>query len=371
LTPAAAFAGRWSTTFGSLVLEPQGGRITGTYAWRGVEGHLEGRVRGGTLRFAYREPGERGSGEFQLARSGRFFGSYLPQGAKARRRWDGHRGWDGVWETDFGRMRLLHDGRRVHGWYGGALHSTIAGTASEAGLAFRYREKNAAGTGRFRLAADGEGFSGEWRPQNRREWQPWHGRRLHAAPGVRWLVVAEAHWQRHISEPEFSFGGMLREVFARLPGVRVRQRFFHDASTLERWCRELAYVPEPSILLVASHGLAGGLSVHGKLIDTAHVMRSLEHAEALDLLHFSACLVGLDGGKAMARHRFPVSGYTTSVDWGASALLEFTYLDLMLNRGLTPAAAARLLPKLVPYAGNRVLRGLPYRAAGFRFFPAR
>jgi hypothetical protein len=64
-----------------------------------------------------------------------------------------------------------------------------------------------------------------------------------------------------------------------------------------------------------------------------------------------------------------VSGYTTSVDWGASALLEFTYLDLMLNRGFAPADAAAKLGTLVPYAGDRTPRGSPYRAAGFRFFP--
>ena len=35
---------------------------------------------------------------------------------------------------------------------------------------------------------------------------------------------------------------------------------------------------------------------------------------------------------------FAVSGYSTSVDWAASAILEFTYLELILGRGLPPAA---------------------------------
>ena len=123
-------------------------------------------------------------------------------------------------------------------------------------------------------------------------------------------------------------------------------------------------------LWIASHGRAEGLSVQGRLIDTAGVLDSLRWAESLEHLHFSSCLVGLDRDKALRGRPFPVSGYTTSVDWGASALLEFTYLDLMLNRGLSPAAAAAKLPALVPYAGKRAPAGSAYRAAGFRFVPA-
>jgi hypothetical protein len=164
---------------------------------------------------------------------------------------------------------------------------------------------------------------------------------------------------------------MLREVFARVPGVRVRQRFFHDAGSLEHWCRELLYLPEPAILMIASHGVAEGLSVHGQVINTTRVLESVRHAESLRLLHFSSCLVGLDGEKALTNQPYPVSGYTTSIDWGASALLEFTYLDLILNRGLDPADAAAKLPELVTYAGDSVAEGSPYPAAGFRFFPGR
>jgi hypothetical protein len=51
-------------------------------------------------------------------------------------------------------------------------------------------------------------------------------------------------------------------------------------------------------------------------------------------------------------------------------MLEFTYLDLMLNRGLDPADAAGRLPALVAYAGESAPPDSPYPAAGFRFFPA-
>ena len=60
--------------------------------------------------------------------------------------------------------------------------------------------------------------------------------------------MLEAHWQRSFAESEYSFGHMLRELHARLPHVRVRQRFFHDAESLEHWCRELLYLPEPATL---------------------------------------------------------------------------------------------------------------------------
>ena len=158
----------------------------------------------------------------------------------------------------------------------------------------------------------------------------------------------------------------ISELFARSSGVRVRQRFFGDEASLDQWCRELLVLPEPAIVVIASHGVAEGLSVRGKIIDTKNVFASLRYAANLKLLHFSSCLVGLGRERAP----FPVSGYATSVDWGASALLEFTYLDLILNRGMDPATAAAKLPLLVRYAGDRAPRGSPYPAAGFRFFPA-
>ena len=370
----ALFSGRWFTTFGSMPLEQRDGRVSGTYGNR-AEGRLDGRIVGrgahAALRFRYEEPGERGTGTFRLRRSGRFEGTYRPAGTRVARRWDGHRGWDGLWESDFGRVRLAQDGERVSGSYAGAVGAALAGRARGDVLRFRYRERDGAGEGRFRLLPDGEHFEGEWRAAGRRAWKPWNGHRAQALPGITWLLVFEAHWQRGLGEPEYSYGGMVREVFSRLPSVRVRHRFFEDAPSLERWCAELAFLPEPAILLLASHGLPGGLTVQGRLIDTRRVLRALAPVENLRLLHFSSCLVGNDAARAMRGQPWPVSGYTTSVDWGASALLEFTYLDLMLNRGLAPADAAAGLRVLAPYAGARAPRGSPYRAAGFRFFPAR
>lgn len=350
------FSGRWFTTFGTMLLEQRGSRVTGSYQHRGAEGSLEGRVRGSRLSFSYEEPGERGSGEFLLRRSGAFRGTYQPRGSRQAKHWDGHRDWDGIWETTFGRVRLLQDGERVRGHYAGPGNAIVAGRADAGNLAFRYRERSGAGEGSFRLAEDGARFTGRWRPRGKRGWRPWSGHRVRPEPGVNWLVVLEAHWQRSLAEPEYAYGSMLREHLARLHHLRVRHRYFHDAASLVHWCHELRFLAEPAILAIASHGLADGLSVHGKLIDTPRVLAGLRDAESLKLLHFSSCLVGADGGRALRQLPFPVSGYAKSVDWNASALLEYRYFDLMLGRGMEPQAAAARLPR----------KG----ALGFRFFPA-
>src|SRR5262249_47697181 len=139
--------------------------------------------------------------------------------------------------------------------------------------------------------------------------------------------VLEAHWQRSLDEREFAFGSMLHEIFGRASRAQVRHRFFHDATSLVHWCRQLLFLPEPAILVVTSHGETNGLSINGRIIDMRQMIDSLRFADTLQLLHFSACLVGQDTGLALSGAPFPVSGYTTSVDWAESALTEFIYLD--------------------------------------------
>lgn len=277
------------------------------------------------------------------------------------------RAWEGLWDTDFGRLRLSQRGLRIKGAYAGSTHGVLEGSDRDGRLAFRYEEKRDAGEGWFALAEDGT-FAGQWRSGARGQWRPWGGRRSEIAPGITWLVVLEAYWQRSLADPEYSFGTMLREVFARQPKVRVRHRYFHDSDSLLHWCDEVRYLAEPVILAIASHGHPGGLTVRGEIVDTRRVLRSLRGAPNLQLLHFSSCLVGADGRNALRGLPWPVSGYTTNVDWNASAILEFTYFDLMLNRGLAPAKAAAALPRLVPYSRDLAPRGSAYRAAGFRFF---
>lgn len=366
------FTGRWFTTFGPMTLTQDGAQVTGEYGPPGIGAKLSGTVEGIVFSFEYEEPAERGQGVFELARPGKFAGRYLAEGAAQWRPWDGQRGFDGIWESSFGRLRLIQEEERVVGFYEGLGSSTIQGSLQDGRLVFNYQEPAARGEGWFDLSPDGLQFAGEWRPDTAEMWGQWLGRRVLPEPGLTWLMVLEAHWQTSLADNEYAFGNMLREVFARLTSVKVRQRFFQDEHSLARWCRELLYVAEPTILMIASHGSPQGLTVHGQTIDTAKVLDSVRQADNLKLLHFSSCLVAQDGESVIQSQvntlSFPISGYTTSVDWGGSALVEFTYLDMILNKGLTPAQAAELLPRVIAFAGDDAPEGSPYPPLGFRFF---
>src|SRR5262249_27838079 len=60
-----------------------------------------------------------------------------------------------------------------------------------------------------------------------------------------------------------------------------------------------------------------------------------------------------------------VSGYTTSVNWAASAIIEFTFLEMVLGQGRPPAEAAAQLLKLLPFAGEEGVEEGAFPAAGF------
>ena len=172
--------------------------------------------------------------------------------------------------------------------------------------------------------------------------------------------------------PEYSFGAMLRAFFARTPHVAVRHRFFSDDASLARWIGELAYLVEPTVLVIATHGAPEGVRVGGHTIGAETIARGLRLARSVQLLHFSACLMLKDRlaseilRKLEGDARFPISGYTKSVDWAASAIIEFMYLDLILSRGSAPETAARSLEQLMPFAGSEPLPGVPFAPAGFR-----
>jgi hypothetical protein len=370
------FAGRWLTTFGLMDLTQDADRVHGFYLSQGSSCPIEGTVAGNRFSFTYHEAAEQGKGWFELGRYGAFQGEYQPEGAERSFEWSGHRLWDGVWDTSFGRMRLVQEADRVYGFYESGEHSRVDGHLDGDRFTFRYQEPKAAGEGWFELSADAQGFAGSWRADHMPIASTWTGKRIKPTPGLTWLVAIEAHWQRSLSEREYSYGRMLHEVFARLSDVVVRQRFFNDEASLEHWCREVMYFAEPAIVLIASHGCPEGVTVHGQTINTKLVVDSLREASNIKLLHFSSCLVmkeEMDGDFARRIQKqtpFPISGYTTSVDWGGSAIIEFNYLDMMLAKGMSAEQAAALLPKLVAYAGDTPPDGSPYAAAGFRFFRA-
>jgi hypothetical protein len=368
------FAGDWLTTFGPMSLTPTGSKVQGVYRMANVEGFLEGTIKDGTLHFRYREPNAGGEGWFVARRYGKFSGQWRQDGQKQWLPWHGERGFEGLWKSSFGPLRLIHETDHVRGSYEGLGKSTIEGHLEGGRLVFRYQEPRAKGEGWFELAPDGLAFQGQWRPENSASWAPWVGERIFPVRGRIWLVVLEAYWQRGLGEKEYAFGNMLREFFARLPNVEVRQRFFNNEAGLANWCRDLVYLAEPVALVLASHGGAEGLTAHGEIIGPGQLVETLRDADNIQLLHFSSCLM-MDKGPAGDFARvlgqevpFPISGYSTSVDWAASALIEFMYLDMILARGLPPQAAADQVMRLVAFAGDHQIADSPYPPAQFRFW---
>jgi hypothetical protein len=172
---------------------------------------------------------------------------------------------------------------------------------------------------------------------------------------------------------------MLRPFLARASNVQVRHRFFTDESSLLRWCREICYLAEPVCLVIAAHGSSKGVALEGGRSAGAKALaETLRHASNLKLLHFSSCEVlkgrmAADIQAAVPRSvMFPVSGYTTTADWAASAMVDFLFLDLILTRGLSPEQAAGQVVKLMPFAGDKTVEGSALKPLGFRFVkPAR
>lgn len=363
-----SFAGRWSTWFGPMILTQQGSRVSGTYGPEGTEHSIEGTATADEFSFRYSEPQEAGTGRFWLRRYGSVAGEYSVDGAQRTLPWQAWRGCDGLWETDLGRLRFAQQTEgRVVGFVEHDATARLEGRFEGARLTFSVASERVSGQGYLELDARGYSLSGEWHEAGQPV-QPLAGQRLLPRPGLIWLVVVEAHWQRALDESEFAFGHMLKELFARLPRVEVRHRFYHDEASLLHWSRQLLFLPESAVLVLAGHGEAKGLSVNGEIIALNRILDSLRFADSLQLLHFSSCLVGQDSERALIAAPFPVSGYTTSVDWAQSALTEFIYLDMILEKGLTPAAAAEQLTTLVRFAGTEEIAGSPYRPAGFCFF---
>jgi hypothetical protein len=339
-----------------------------------VECRIQGKVRDGRLEFRFQEPEAGGEGWFELSADGSAFsGQWHPDGVPQWGPWTGSRvGFGGLWDSTFGLLRLIEEGDRVRGFYEVGGTATLDGRRTEDRLEFTYSEPKAGGKGWFGLAPDGQHFEGQWLPEGGEEWQPWRGRRIAPQAGTMWLVVLETPWQRFLVDAEYSFGHMLREFFARVPQIQVRHRFVNNEAGLRRCCRELTYLPGPAVVVVASHAQPDGINVGGEVVDVDVITESLRFAGDLKLVHFSACLVMQDPGvvarlkEFSRRSRAAVSGYATSVDWAASALIEFTYLDLILARGLAPAEAAEQVRELLRFAGDEEVEGSPIPPAGFR-----
>ena len=384
LAPAAEpadFSGTWSSTYGPLTLRQTGDRVVGQYQLEETSGLVEGTVDGRKLTFTYRESNASGEGWFELAADGSSFdGRWREKGKTEWSRWTGTSGraqagrFDGIWNSTYGPLQLQQTGNTAQGFYRMAdgRFASVSGTVSGTEFSFSYDECGVKGTGVFTLGADGHSFSGTWKTA---EGEPgtWTGIRLEPKPGRIWLVVLEARWEESLTEREYAYGSMLEAYFARTPNVECRHRFFDDADSLLRACSEIPFLPEPVVVVIASHGSEEGISSSGRTIGAATLAECFARARNVKLLHFSACSVMAETlpaemAKALPKSTaFPMSGYATAVDWGASAATEFLYLDLVLARDMEPDEAARQLLKLLPIAGDRGTPDAPFDPLGFRF----
>lgn len=282
----------------------------------------------------------------------------------------GAAGFDGLWDSNLGRLRLTSSSAAVHGIYSfgaGELDGKLEGNS----LRFRYADGDK-GEGEFALGADGRSLTGRWRAEGEKEWKPWNATRVEAVPGRKWLYVIESRWEENLAEKEYSYGEVLRQFFKPLPNVEVRTREFADKKTLLRWLREAAFLAEPVIVYVSGHGTVEGVESDDGPVGAEPIAQALAPAPSVTLLHFGSCEImkGKAAEEIQAKGgRFPVSGFTEEVDWSGSALTDLGYLDLMLEHGLDPAKAAAQTALLLPFSSKDVA-GSPFGRIGLRFLPA-
>jgi hypothetical protein len=268
-------------------------------------------------------------------------------------------------------MRLLQKNDAVTGCYHYTGHAEVSGTVKDGVLAFSYTEPDGTvGTGQFKLGEGGESFSGTWKASNAKQAGAWEGTRVAPVAGRKWLVVFEAHWESSLQQPEYSYGDMLRQFFTRVPGVAVRHRYFDGKDDFARFCADLPYLNEPAVFYVSSHGTAQGITIGKELLTGEFIGRQLRFAPEIKLVHLGACLTMSGPTPAAIRKAsgltVPVSGFTRVADWAGSAVIDFSYLDLVLTRQMPPGEAVRQIQKSVSFAGESDIPGCAIKPAGLK-----
>ncbi len=367
LSPAAGasgFDGSWTTTFGEMQLAESTAGVRGRYVMDGQTCTIEGRRDGDTLIFTYQEPSAGGEGRFRLSADGASFeGEWRSKGSSRWLPWKGSRpeagpapeGFEGLWDTDFGRLRLSRKGDSMEGPYS-VGEGRIVGKVFGRELAFRYKDTQE-GSGEFTLSEDGSTFDGTWRPDKAKEAKPWRGWRVKPQPYRRWLYVIETRWEHSLTDREYTYGDMLKTFFNRAPHVEVRQRFFSDRRSLVKWLKEAAFLAEPVVVYISSHGSTEGVDSDDGPVGAAPIVDALRDAPTVKLLHFGACDVmrgrvasDIQAGLAKSGLRYPVSGFLESVDWAGSAVTDETYLELVLGRDYDPVLAVDETTRLLPFS---------------------
>lgn len=377
---AGDFSGRWNSTFGIVTLTQTGDHVEGNYTY-GAGGTIKGDCKAGKLVFTYLEaPSTTGEGTFELEASGtRFKGAWRETGQTAWGKWDGTKesatataSFDGLFDTNFGRMRLVRDGDNVTGLYSGKTSGTISGKVSGTKLTFTWKESSSEGDGWFEESAGGAGVAGQWRVKGDTKWGDWKGTRTVPMLGVKWLIILETQWETSLIEPEYAFGDMLRSYFERIPNVQVRHRRIQQREDLTLFANDLALIAEPVALWLSGHGDESGLSLEGTPIDHTVLAPALLAAPNVFIVHFASCAVmGGDVPKKLraaipSTRALAISGYATPVDWSASAVLEILYLDLLLARGASPATSVATIKSEMNFAGDTPTKDSPFGALKLR-----
>jgi hypothetical protein len=108
----------------------------------------------------------------------------------------------GVWETDFGPVRLEQRGAAVQGSYASGSGSTLEGTLSGNTLSFTWKKgARVSGTGTLTFDAARTSFTGSWQQESGPD-SACNGRRAGGGGDRRFLIVLEAHWEKSLSQPE-------------------------------------------------------------------------------------------------------------------------------------------------------------------------
>lgn len=275
----------------------------------------------------------------------------------------------GLWDTSYGRLRLVEDEGVYAGAYAFEAGGTLEGRVEDGVLKARYRDA-ATGAAELTLSPDGGAFEGRWRADGDKDWKAWTGTRVDAQKDRRWLYVVENRWEERLADKEYSYGDILKTFFEHDSRIEVRRRQFSDRASLLKWLGQAAFLAEPTVVYVSAHGTPEGVETDSGPVGGKDIAAALRLAPNVRLLHFGSCEIMKGGAadeirSALPRgRRFPVSGFKEAVDWAGSAIGDLMYLNLVLAKDLSPSAAAKELARLMPYT-KKSFKGSPLDPIGF------
>ena len=185
-----------------------------------------------------------------------------------------------------------------------------------------------------------------------------------------YVVVLEHNWEETIFDRQYSEGEMLKAFLAGMKHVEVRHRYFTDAASLRKWCREIHTIPGPVVLLFSDHGSTRGLHADENEIGPRAIAEALADAKNLKMIHFSACSVFRGDFpnellRCMGKERaVPVTGYVTNVDWTLSSLVDFMLVYLVAGEQRQPFQAWYQTRKMMPIACMDRVPGMDHAPLG-------